>query len=311
MYIFKTKGVCAREIHFDLEGDTIKWVRYVGGGCPGNAESVARLLKGERIERVIPLLAGITCRDKGSCPDQLAQALRLVRDGLLEKAPPISIQEDPEIRSRVFVLADVNGDLESLEDFCREVEREQPDAVYCLGDQVMQGGSNDEVVERVKKEKWLCVQGPADRMAALGNSGVQKEEDESTYSMKAENRDFLLTLPLMRVFQVGSTRCLAFYDGFLQYLDGFSDYSPYSTELIVVSNLSDYLRDEEVFPAVETMTQQFSVDAVLFGHNGSNKHVRLGTVDLVNVGALSKEGRRSYVVLEEDNDNPSVSFRRF
>ncbi|MBI4776981.1 MAG: TIGR03905 family TSCPD domain-containing protein [Deltaproteobacteria bacterium] len=311
MYIFKTKGVCAREIHFDLEGDTIKWVRYVGGGCPGNAETVARLLKGERVERVIPLLKGIPCREKGSCPDQLAHALSLVREGLLEKAPPIPVQEDPEIRSRVFVLAELNGDLESLEHFCREVESGRPDAVYCLGNQVMRGGSNDAVVERVRKEEWICVQGPADRMAALGNDGMEKKEGAGEFFLKAVNRDCLLTLPLMCVFQVGSSRCLAFYDGFLQDLDGFSDYSPYSTELIVVSNLSDYLQDEDVFPAVETMTRQFSVDAVLFAHTGRNKHVRLGTVDLVNVGALNKEGRRSYAVLEQENDELAISFRRF
>ena len=257
------------------------------------------------------MLTGIPCREEGSCSDQLAQALSLVRDGLLEEASPILVQEDPEVRSRVFLLAELNGDLEALERFCLEVERERPDAVYCLGNQVIQGGSNNEVVERVRKEKWVCVQGPVDRMAAMEMHENDREDGGISFSMKAGNRDRLLTLPLMCVFQVGAGRCLAFYDGFLQNLDGFSDYSPYSTELIMVSNLSDYLQDEEVFPAVEAMTPQFSVDAVLFAHTGRNKHVRLGTVDLVNVGALNKEGQRSYTVLEEENEKLSVSFRRF
>ena len=39
---YKTHGVCAREIKFDLDGDTIKSVEFVGG-CSGNTQGVARL----------------------------------------------------------------------------------------------------------------------------------------------------------------------------------------------------------------------------------------------------------------------------
>ena len=35
MYTYRTKGVCSREIHVDLDGDTIKHVDFVGG-CDGN-----------------------------------------------------------------------------------------------------------------------------------------------------------------------------------------------------------------------------------------------------------------------------------
>ena len=35
MYSYKTKGVCSREIQFDVENDIIKEVRFIGG-CMGN-----------------------------------------------------------------------------------------------------------------------------------------------------------------------------------------------------------------------------------------------------------------------------------
>ena len=31
MYSYKTKGVCSREIQFDVENDIIKEVRFIGG----------------------------------------------------------------------------------------------------------------------------------------------------------------------------------------------------------------------------------------------------------------------------------------
>ncbi len=72
---FKTSGVCAREIHFEIEGDTVKDVMFVNG-CDGNTQGVATLVKGMRVEDVIAKLKGIDCKGRGtSCPDQLAVAL--------------------------------------------------------------------------------------------------------------------------------------------------------------------------------------------------------------------------------------------
>lgn len=72
---YKTSGVCASEIQFEVENDIIKNVRFVGG-CPGNAIGVAALIQGYKVEAAIERLRGIDCRGKGtSCPDQLTKAL--------------------------------------------------------------------------------------------------------------------------------------------------------------------------------------------------------------------------------------------
>jgi uncharacterized protein (TIGR03905 family) len=71
-----TKGVCSRAITFDIEGDTIKEVKFLGG-CQGNTQGVAALVKGMNIQEAISRLEGIDCGGRGtSCPDQLAQALK-------------------------------------------------------------------------------------------------------------------------------------------------------------------------------------------------------------------------------------------
>lgn len=74
-YTFKTQGVCAAKINFDIEDGIVKNVQFMGG-CNGNTQGVARLAEGRPVDEVIACLKGIRCGFKQtSCPDQLATAL--------------------------------------------------------------------------------------------------------------------------------------------------------------------------------------------------------------------------------------------
>ena len=73
------QGTCSRQIDIELDDDTIRSVCFTGG-CHGNTQGMAALLRGMRIEEAIARLEGIDCRGKGtSCPDQLARALKSIR----------------------------------------------------------------------------------------------------------------------------------------------------------------------------------------------------------------------------------------
>ncbi len=73
---YKTSGVCASMIDFDVEDGRVKNVRFTGG-CNGNSQGVARLVEGMPVEEVISRLEGVKCGFKStSCPDQLAKALK-------------------------------------------------------------------------------------------------------------------------------------------------------------------------------------------------------------------------------------------
>lgn len=73
---YKTKGVCSREISFDIENNIIKNVTFIGG-CNGNTQGVSRLIEGMDIDEAIRRIEGIDCGGRGtSCPDQLACALK-------------------------------------------------------------------------------------------------------------------------------------------------------------------------------------------------------------------------------------------
>ena len=71
---FTPKGVCARNMSFDIEDGVIRNLK-VTGGCNGNIKGIARLVEGMKIKDVVSKLEGIDCNGK-SCPDQLAKAIR-------------------------------------------------------------------------------------------------------------------------------------------------------------------------------------------------------------------------------------------
>ena len=75
-YIYKTNGTCSREIKFDINGDVITNVSFVGG-CNGNLKAISKLVNGMTVEQIEEKLKGNTCGFRStSCADQLAVAVR-------------------------------------------------------------------------------------------------------------------------------------------------------------------------------------------------------------------------------------------
>ena len=79
-YNYKTSGTCSREIMFDIVDGKVYNVQYLGG-CNGNLKGIGSLVEGMNIDEVISRLEGIHCGPKAtSCPDQLARALKQVKN---------------------------------------------------------------------------------------------------------------------------------------------------------------------------------------------------------------------------------------
>lgn len=76
-FTYTTKGVCSRQIELEIVDNTVTEAKFVGG-CSGNTQGVSALVKGMKVEEAISRLEGIRCGPKPtSCPDQLAQALKM------------------------------------------------------------------------------------------------------------------------------------------------------------------------------------------------------------------------------------------
>ena len=75
-YTYTPRGVCSRKITVELSDSGVVENVSFQGGCNGNTQGVAALVKGMKAEEAIYRMKGIDCNGRGtSCPDQLAEAL--------------------------------------------------------------------------------------------------------------------------------------------------------------------------------------------------------------------------------------------
>jgi uncharacterized protein (TIGR03905 family) len=78
--VYQPQGVCSQAIMIAVEGDVVQSVEFYGG-CQGNTQGIAALVRGMKVEDVIARLEGIRCGGKAtSCPDQLARAMKRIQE---------------------------------------------------------------------------------------------------------------------------------------------------------------------------------------------------------------------------------------
>ena len=76
-YRFRPRGVCSQEMQVDVDDQGIIQELRVLGGCSGNLQGIASLVKGMPAREAIRRMRGIRCGFKeSSCPDQLARGLQ-------------------------------------------------------------------------------------------------------------------------------------------------------------------------------------------------------------------------------------------
>jgi len=292
-YIFHTQGVCPPEIHFRLSAKgTVHQVRFVGGGCPGNALLVSRLVDGKPMNDIIEYLSGIECRNDTSCPDQLARAFAAVKLGSLQPADTFKVSEDAVPRTRICFIGNLDGNQEVLNALLHAIQEEHVQAVYAVGNLVGMTEQNDKVVSMINKNKVHAIAGQLDWLYAQGKEAATA----ATISLK--NRDILLRLPQVLSFQIGDHKGMAFYGRYIQEMPGYSDFAPFALEMNMVCDLTRFMKDESVFPALEAMTPQFSVRLVAFSENGGWKHHNVGGVMFLGIGNACENGFIRWGVLE-------------
>lgn len=77
---YNTVNTCSKKIEFDIEGNVITNVSFLGG-CNGNLKAVSKLVDGMTVEQIEAKLKGNTCGPRDtSCADQLCVAVRKALD---------------------------------------------------------------------------------------------------------------------------------------------------------------------------------------------------------------------------------------
>jgi uncharacterized protein (TIGR03905 family) len=303
-YVYRTQGVCPPEIHFQVDQGYLSEIRFVGGGCPGNAQLVTRLLEGRHLDEVLQLINGIDCRNGTSCPDQLASAIQAIADGRLSPAASFLLAEDPIPKARIGLIGELAGNPQILKTMVAAMSEAGVEAVVCLGNLTGESTQNRRTVKSLRKLEIQAIQGQNDWNYAIGT------ESPPFPPLDQQARDWLIQLPQVLSFLVGEKRCISFFGDFIQKLPGYSDYEPYALEMNMVCGLTDFMRDETVFPALEAMTPQFQADVVLFSQARKWGHWHVGGKDFISVGPTTGQTSPSWGLLESNSGKIKFSRMR-
>ncbi|MHC1695948.1 MAG: TIGR03905 family TSCPD domain-containing protein [Eubacteriales bacterium] len=80
-YTHKNKGTCSTQVTVSVDDSGIIESVDFTGGCDGNVKGLGNLLQGMSADEAIKRLEGIRCgRKSTSCPDQLAKALKELKE---------------------------------------------------------------------------------------------------------------------------------------------------------------------------------------------------------------------------------------
>jgi len=75
-HTYHPKGVCSRQITFDIDDSGVVRNVVFTGGCHGNTQGLSRLAEGMNAHELVSRLKGIRCGLRTtSCPNQLACAI--------------------------------------------------------------------------------------------------------------------------------------------------------------------------------------------------------------------------------------------
>lgn len=295
-YIYRTQGVCPSEIHFRIEDELLREVRFVGGGCPGNAQLVSRLLKDQPLDRFADLLDGIECKNKTSCPDQLSKALKKVQQGELFPARSFRIVADTQPRKQLALVGDLDGKVEVWKALSSEIKKLGIEAVYCLGNLTGFSQGTNELLRVLRKERQLlAIQGERDWAVA----GEVRETSGSAESFGKKEKAYLSDLSQVVSFRLGNRKGFGFFGRYLQDLPDYSDFEPYALEMNMVVNLTRFMEDETVFPALKAMIPQFSVQVIVFSQIQKWGHWQKNGVDFVSLGPAFQGDKLVWGILEE------------
>jgi uncharacterized protein (TIGR03905 family) len=280
-FIYPTRGVCPPEIHFQINNGCIGEIRFVGGGCPGNAQLVARLLEGKPLAEALDYLVGIDCRNGTSCPDQLAAAVTAAKNGSLTPAESFRVHADGSDRRRVGLVSAIEGNHVILEKLIQGMQASEIEACYCLGNLTGESDQNKDVIQKMRQHKIFAVQGANDWRYARG------QEKNDLPSLDQKDRDWLLRLPQVLCFQMKQKKGMVFFGDFIQEIPDYSDFEPFSLEMNMVCGLTNFMQDETVFPALEAMIPQFQVDIIIFSQLKKWGHWHIAGKDFISLGPAS------------------------
>ena len=207
---------------------------------------------------------------------------------------------------RIAVISDIHGNLAALVSVWADLESQQPDAVYCLGDLVGYGAHPNEVVEFIRHREIPTLMGNYDEGVGfdLDDCGCVYKDPElkrlgdlslawTRANTTQDNKRYLQSLPAQIRLEDRGPRLLLVHG------------SP--------RKMNEYLYEDRPRATFERIAKLAGCELLLFGHTHLPYQKRVGGTLFANVGSVGrpKDGDpRACYGLVDSSRRPKVELRR-
>jgi putative phosphoesterase len=174
------------------------------------------------------------------------------------------------------LIADIHGDLTTLQTVLDLLHSQQVDMILCAGDLVEKGEHGDAVVQTIREQSIPCVLGNHDE-AALSNQQWLRENADLNHPnmrgrlLKETTLHYLANLPRTLRFSYEGQRLLLVHG------------TPQS-------NVA-YLLPQTPPQKYQEIARQAEADAIIFGHTHTPLHAKFESVWFFNPGSVCAGGK--------------------
>ncbi len=176
------------------------------------------------------------------------------------------------------VVSDIHGNIDALESVLEDIGKRNIDFIVSTGDLVGYLPFPNEVVDCIRSNRILTIQGNHDKaVAEFMDSGASRH---SNRVIRDDNREYLAALPKSLLIQSAEASFLLVHG------------SP--------RRIDEYMYED--MEVLEALAYEFDEDIVISGHTHKPYHLQLGEKQFINAGSVGKprhgNPRSTYVMVE-------------
>jgi putative phosphoesterase len=196
---------------------------------------------------------------------------------------------------RIAVFSDVHSNVHALRVVLEDIDRRQPDRIYCLGDLVGYGAYPNEVIEIIRSRGIPTIMGNYD-----DGVGHDKDDCGCAYTDPEMRRLGEVSLAWTKEQVIPDNKA------FLRTLVPSIQVEAEGKRILLVHGsprrINEYLYEDRQVSGLERIAKSVKSDALLFGHTHLPYIKEIAGVLFVNVGSVGKpkdgDTRAAYALLE-------------
>lgn len=217
---------------------------------------------------------------------------------------------------RIALFSDIHANLPALEAFFAHVEKQQVDAIYCLGDLVGYNIWPNEVINEIRKRKIPTIAGNYD-------FGIGRESNDCGCAYKSDEEKANGAISISVTNQLINEQERAYLRTLPAHINVEFQLNNDKLNLLLVHGsprrINEYLFEDREEKSMLRIMQDAGADILCFGHThkpyhrilpsvpGENEHYR----HAINIGSVGKpkdgDNRGGYVILTINADSSIFS----